>query len=260
MRRLRARLCGGFVAYVLGMGLASAAGAVTLELDGFARSELATARGAMSDFLADHTVKNFHAETFEGFKAWDGTSGTTDPQATKVGSFTTLGGHGTGHSAINGGYGLEVRGDNDMFWGRYNTDKLPGGNLLDGQWLDSNDTHGMRWKVGGVGAFNALAFFITDAADVGAKFSLKVGDTLYSDIRGAGGRHANGNISFVRILLPKAVKSLVVELSHDRLNDGFGIDGAAVAEIAPIPVPLSAVLLATGLAALAGLRRRSRAA
>ena len=142
-----------------------------------------------------------------------------------------------------------------MFWGRYDTDDLPAA-PLDNHWLDSNDTHGMRWEIDGVGAFNALAFFIADAADVGAKFSIKVGDTLFSDILGANGRTANGNINFVRILLPQSVTSLTVELSHDILNDGFGIDGAMVAEVAPIPVPLSAVLLATGLAALAGLRRR----
>ena len=31
----------------------------------------------------------------------------------------------------------------------------------------------------GLGTFNALSFFLIDAADVGAKFSIKVGDTLY---------------------------------------------------------------------------------
>ena len=239
-------------------GSASAAGAATIKHTEFTRPQLGAAQDAMSDFLASYTVKNFHAETFGGFKAWDGTSGTTDPQNTKVGSFTTLGGHGTGNSAINGGRGLEVRNDNTMFWGRYDTDKLPG--PLDNHWLDSNDTYGMRWQVKGVGAFNALAFFIADTADVGARFSIKVGNKRYSDILGSGGRLENGNISFVRILLPKTVESLTVELSHDILNDGFGIDGAMVAEIAPIPVPLPAVLLATGLAALVGLRRRSKAA
>ena len=60
----------------------------------------------------------------------------------------------------------------------------------------------------GVGKFNALAFFVLDAADVGGKFSIKVGDTLYSDLAGAGGKLANGNIHFVRILLSEAVDSL----------------------------------------------------
>ena len=46
-----------------------------------------------------------------------------------------------------------------------------------------------------------------DAADVGGKFSIKVGDTLFSDIAGAGGKLANGNIHFVKILLSEAVET-----------------------------------------------------
>jgi hypothetical protein len=115
----------------------------------------------------------------------------------------------------------------------------------------------MRWDIEGVGKFNALAFFVLDAADVGGRFSIKVGDTLYSDLA-AGGRLGNGNVHFVRILLPEAVDSLTVALMHDRTNDGFGIDGVTVANVAPVPLPPAAALLLPGLLALGALRRRAR--
>ena len=55
------------VACALGMALASAAGAATLQTSAFSRPQLAAAQDAMADFLATHTVNNFHAETFGGY-------------------------------------------------------------------------------------------------------------------------------------------------------------------------------------------------
>ena len=143
-----------------------------------------------------------------------------------MGSFTSFGEAGSGHSVVGDGAKLQVRNDSEHALGPL---RHRGGAPLGGNWLDSNDNLGMRWDVGGVGSSTALAFFVLDAADVGGKFSIKVGDTLFSDLAGAGGKLANGNIQFVRILLSEAVDHLTVELMHDRTNDGFGIDGAAVA-------------------------------
>ncbi len=159
--------------------------------------------------------------------------------------------HGTGNSVVNGGPATEVRSDNTMRWGRYNTD------LLGGNWLDSNDNKGMKWEISGLGSFNTVAFFVLDAADVGGKFSIKVGDTRFTDLAG-GKRLANGNIQFVRIALDAAVDRLTLVLRHDRTNDGFGIDGAMIANLAPVPLPPAALLLIGGLAALGGLRYRRR--
>lgn len=139
-----------------------------------------------------------------------------------------------------------------MRWGRFSTS-----DVLGGKWLDSNDTYGMKWDIGGLGKFNSLSFFLIDAADVGAKFSIKVGETLFSQVLGAGGRALNGNIQLVTILLPQAVSHLTVELFNNRLNDGFGIDGASIAKVAPVPLPPAAALLGTGLLALGLLRRRA---
>ena len=256
---LRMRLCFGAVisAALLSVNPASAATVSSFGFDGFSRSQLGTAQKAMSGFLSEHTVTNLHVETFEEYKAWDGSSGTTNPQNTKVGSFSSFGPAGNGLSKIGDGSKLQVRGDNAMPWGRYNTDEMAP--QLGGQWLDSNDNLGMQWQISGLGAFNAIAFFVSDIADVGGIFSIKVGDTLFSDLA-MGKKLANGNIHLVKILLSEAVSSLTVELMHDRTNDGFGIDGAAIARIAPAPLPPAAALLFSGLAALVALGRRRKAA
>ena len=90
--------------------------------------------------------------------------------------------------------------------------------------------------------------------------TIKAGDTLFSQTIGAAGRLANASIQLVRILLPETVSSLAIELRNNRLNDGFGIHGATVARVAPVPVPPAALLLVSGAMGLVALRRRRRAA
>ena len=155
--------------------------AATFNMTSFERPQLAGAQQAREDFLAGHSLKSLHVETFEGKKAWNGTSGTTNPQNTKVGSFTSLGGTAP---AIGDQRRHRARGARRQrhALGPLQRDELAGSAA---HWLDSNDTHGMRWDIGGLGKFNALAFFVIDAADVGAKFSIKVGDTLYANVLGA---------------------------------------------------------------------------
>jgi hypothetical protein len=133
---------------------------------------------------------------------------------------------------------------------------------LAGNWLDSNDNRGIKWRIENLGGFNTLAFFVIDAADAGGSFSLQVGKRLFSDLNG-GRRLANGNIHLVHILLPRTRTGLTVRLMHDRSDDGFGIDGALVAQVAPpapVLLPPAAALLVRGLALLAGLRRPKRRA
>jgi hypothetical protein len=256
----RVKLCLGAAATAVALTMttmtttAAFAATVNLSFDRFERSELGTALKARSDFLGSGTVKG--TETFNDYRAWDGHSGSTNPQSTKVGSFTSFGAAGSGRSVIGDTSKLQVRSDNSMPWGRYSTS----GASLGNHWLDSNDNLGMKWEVSGLGKFNTLAFFVLDAADVGGKFSIKVGDTLYSNLAGADGKLRNGNVQLVKIMLSEAVTKLTVELMHDRTNDGFGIDGATVARVAPVPVPPAALLLISGAAGLVALRRRRRAA
>jgi hypothetical protein len=244
---------GAAIAAVCLVTSAAHAATVNLSFDSYNRGQISGARTAMSSYLATNKVSNLHVDTFESTKA-----GTYGALQTNVGRFSTVGAAGSGHSVVGSGSELAVRSDGTMKWGRYNTDGHAPTTALGGQWLDSNDNLGMNWTVSGLGKFNTLAFFVTDVADVGGKFSIKVGDTLFSNLAGEDGKLRNGNVHLVKIALSEAVDHLTLTLMHDVTNDGFGIDGAAIGRIAPVPLPPAMALLLTGVAGagIAGLRRR----
>jgi hypothetical protein len=249
---VRLRLGGMIAAAALVLPVLAGAATVDLDYTRFDRSQLGAARDAMAQFRSAQTIDNLHVETFKDYKAWGDGTGTQDLRNTAVGSFTAFGEKGSGGAKVGNGADLQVRGDSSMPWGRYSTAT----DLIGGHWLDSNDNLGVKWQIEDVGTFDTVAFFVTDVSDVGGKFSIKVGGTLY-EIAGQTGRLANGTIHFVKILLDEAVDSLTVELMHDRANDGFGIDGAIVGRVAPVPLPPAMLLLGAGIAALAGVRRRA---
>ena len=261
---VRSGLGGLLLAAVLAATGAAEAATVNVFSKTYGRSQLGLAQAAMAAFRAGHTISNLHVETFEGFRPWGSGAGTQDLTRTGVGSFTPFGTKGAGRAVV--GDGAQPAGPQRQphAWGRYDTSNkpaLPPG-LADGNWLDSNDNLGIRWRIEDLGGFNTLAFFVIDAADVGGSFSLKVGNRLFSDLNG-GKRLKNGNIHLVQILLPRTRHSLTVRLMHDRSDDGFGIDGALVAQVvppSPVPLPPAAALLVPALALLAGLRRSKRRA
>ena len=223
--------------------------AVTVQVDTFNIGAVADARGARDAFL--NGAASVVSEGFEAFSAWDGTSGTPTPINTAVGLFRSdAPPPGSGGSSVGGGTTGEIRGDGPIF-GRQN---LTDGGL---NWLDSNDLETLIWEVGGAGTFDSLSFFLTDVGDIPGtdfNFSVTAGlDTVTTHIP----RQSNGTINFVSILFdaPISTATLTFNTSH---NDGFGLDDATAATVAPIPLPAGGLLLLGGLAGFAALRRRGQ--
>ena len=194
---VRLRFGGVVAAALLAMTAAAGAASVDLDYSTYNRGKLARAQTDIADFKAA-LPSGFRTEGFEGYQPWGKGKGTQNLRNTAVGSFTPFGRTGSGNAVVGSGSKLQVRNDNRMRWGRYNDDGV--GGPQPGNWLDSNDNRGIRWRIKDVGKFDTIGFFISDVADVGGKFSIKVGDTVYRDIAD-GAKLRNGNIHFVRILL-----------------------------------------------------------
>ena len=109
---------------------------------------------------------------------------------------------------------LQVRDDNHMRWGRYNTRRRRRP-ARRGNWLDSNDNRGIKWRIKGVGQFNAIGFFVTDVADVGGKFSIKVGETLYRDLADGDASSRTATSTSCASCSSEAVDKLTDPAQHD---------------------------------------------
>ncbi len=190
--------------------------------------------------------------------------------ASNVGSFSSLGGTGTGGTVtgLTGNTGTELALRDDSVFGRTNTTPNAG------DWfLDSNDTYGIRWDVslGGATTFDYLTFSLMDANDVGGFLRITTGTDSYElRIRGTDGKLTNGNIKLVTIDLGADVTSATIELenfqfddSKNRKNDGFSIDGVQVYTdffITEVPVPASMLLLGSAIAGFGFAGRRKKTA
>lgn len=219
---------------------------------------------AASITVSDFNAGNYNAiasgygdtrvENFEGY----GEDNVANGFATSVGSFSTLGGTGTGGTVKkadfdNDGSQLAVRDGN--VYGRKSTTAALSGDASDDTFLDSNDTYGISWMVSlGGSMFNKLALTVTDAADVGAIMKIVVGSDVY-EISSLG----NGAQKIVEIEFGGLVQIASVFFGNwdsngsTRLNDGFSIDDITVSKV---PLPASALLLLGGLAGLSRFRSK----
>ena len=223
------------------------AGAVTVQVDTFA--DVASARSARDAFLG--SASSVVSDGFEAYTPWNGATGAATPLTSAVGLFRGEGAlAGSGGSAVDGGTSGQVRTDGPLF-GRQN--------LSDGgaNWLDSNDLESMVWEVGGAGTFDSLSFFLTDVGDITrTDFNFTVAAAGSDPVTTHIARQVNGTINFVRILFDAPIAAATVTFTSQH-NDGFGLDDATAATVAPIPLPAGGLLLLGGLAGFAALRRRS---
>jgi hypothetical protein len=192
-------------------------------------------------------------ENFESFSEGNVANGFS----TAVGTFSTLGGTGTGGTVTGAGFAndgtkLAIRDGN--VYGRTSTTAALSGNASDDMFLDSNDTWGIMWNVSlGGSMFNSLVFTLTDASDVGATLHI-LADGALRTISGLG----DGAKRIVSVDFGYAISGATLILANYKngrlvANDGFSIDDAAVNAV---PLPASALLLLGGLGGLAAMRRR----
>lgn len=251
LRQLNGRSMKTLPITVLAAALAfsSSAWATTINITDFSDSAFNNATSNLGNVVTE----DFEDLGGEG-EVTPGTSLSTD-----VGSFTTVGGTGSGGtvSGLAGNTGTNVAIRDGNVFGRTNT--TPGGSFF----LDSNDTFGISWDVtSSLGLFDTIIFSLMDASE----FSfLRVTVDGVSQEQRLGSALGNGNTSLVEIVLGSSVSSLTLELanftafggSSSAKNDGFSIDGIAVG-LAPVPGPASLPLFAAGAGAFAFMRRKQR--
>lgn len=165
-------------------------------------------------------------------------------------NFKRLGLCGDGGSVIGDGCSVLDKDDPDApdAYGRYNPFNI---NL---DWIDSQDIDLLEWTVSSAVPFTSLAFVLIDAHDQpGSHFKMFYeGDEIWE----IASQLPNRNVFWLLVTFDDPVTTAVFNFST-RLNDGYGI---VAPRVQPVPLPPAALLLLTGTALIAGLRRRRREA
>lgn len=257
---MKMRLLAGAAALALSAGVAQAA---TITVSSFSVGAYNAAVGSTAGKVV---------EDFESY-AVGNVGGGAQPAAafvSKVGSFWTMGGVGSGGTVTDpnpdlDGSKLAIR--TGSVYGRSSTTDVLAGlsdSATDGvkdRFLDSNDTFGIRWNVDIGSMFNRIVFTLTDSTDVGAVMTIATAGAASVTYSGLG----NANRRLVVVDFGAGVKSAEITFFNSFmnrpqkgfLNDGFSIDDVS---ISPVPLPAPAFMLIAGLAGLAALRRKRAAA
>ena len=125
-------------------------------------------------------------------------------------------------------------------------------------WLDSNDAQSVRWdftKPAG-GSFNAIGFYMADAADQGATLSLVLADggNQFIDMSKLFPNQGDGNLKFVSITSDVNIQGGKLFFANSNDRDGFGIDNVTLGKL---PEPGTLLLMGLGLLGLGAARRRA---
>ncbi len=168
------------------------------------------------------------------------------PISLDAGDFTRLGQCGTGGSVIGDGCSV-VDKDNPNLptaYGRFSP--------FDLDWIDSQDIDDLVWTVNSAVPFTSLTFFLVDAHDQASSYF----EMIYegAKIWEIPLRLPNSNFFWLMVTFDGPVTTADLRF-RTRLNDGYGI---VAPRVQPVPLPPAALLLLTGAALIAGLRRRRR--
>ena len=245
------------VATVLSLCAVSVAQADTITFEEFTADRFAT---LTADALAIEDFENLTSgadyELGVVKTAGDGThyGQIANGVQTAVGTFTTSGGTGSGGTCRALG---DRRCDNIAIQYDVNTFGQDNITPVGGSWsLNTNDTLGFSWtaRLPGGGAFDSLVVALRDAVDAGADMTVTAGSAtrVFSDFE-------NGNVALFQVLFDDPVTSADVTFTNSRPNDGYNIDGAAILDTTPVPLPAPALLLLGGLGALVAAKRFRRA-
>jgi hypothetical protein len=263
MKHFKSLLAAGVIATI-----PLSANALGFTVTQFDRTALGASQTDYNSIKASRFDSIFATEDFEDFtdpgQIGLGQIGTDDTASlsTAVGSFTTLGGKGSGSTAVDvnnqkvdnatRGLNLSIRqnGDGIDQGGRQNTSDGVG----DKNYLDSNDTNGIKWVASAAGGteFNRLLFTLTDPTDQGKKLTISANG--FSETFTIAPREPNGEIFNVLIGFSDKVSSATISMAKNGVNDGFSFDNAT---IGAVPLPAAAWLLLGVSGALVAAKRRS---
>jgi hypothetical protein len=161
-------------------------------------------------------------------------------------NFTRLGQCGTGESVIGDGCSVVDKNNPDApdAFGRFSPFKL--------DWIDSQDIDDLVWTVTSDVPFQSMTFALVDAHDQPNSYFNMIYDG--TEIWEIPTQLPNRNLFWLMVTFDGPVTTADLRFTT-RHNDGYGI---LAARVAPVPLPPAALLLLTGTALIAGLRRRRR--